>query len=462
VRLGRHLVVWLLALLCTGLRPEPARAQAPEASRRSAGTVSLAIRDAPISEIFEMLSRKQRVNILIGKGVEGSVSVNLFEVSVDEAIRSIADAAGYVAERRPGGYVIIDREEAGKDSANGNTIIHTFKIEYSDPAVVSGVIQKHLSRYGEITELPERNLLVVEDLPDFVSRIQKLVAELDRGPRQILIEAKILEILLGEDETFGVDWSGMFNVDDGAARFGVKDLALKSSPGFFFDLMTSDIEVAITALAENGRVRTLSTPTLLALEYEEAEVVVGDRLGFRVTTTINQVTTESVEFLESGVILRFLASVDQRGQIVLKIHPEVSTGTITDGLPAQNTTEVTTRLIVEDGQRVFIGGLLRNKESRNRLGVPYLMDVPVLGWAFRTDETIYSTFETVVLLTAHLVDDEPPQIAVGEERRLRESERFLETQRLRMEDYFGPASPHPGHEADGTAPEKPEPTGAAP
>ena len=112
--------------------------------------------------------------------------------------------------------------------------------------------------------------------------------------------------------------------------------------------------------------------------------------------------------------------------------------------------------VFEDGQRVFIGGLLRNKESRNRLGVPYLMDVPVLGWAFRTDETIYSTFETVVLLTAHLVDDEPPQIAVGEERRLRESERFLETQRLRMEDYFGPAAPAPGHEALENAPAKPE------
>ena len=94
-----------------------------------------------------------------------------------------------------------------------------------------------------------------------------------------------------------------------------------------------------------GRVRTLSTPTLLALEYEEPEVIVGDRLGFRVTTTINQVTTESVEFLESGVILKLKAWVDREGRLLLQVHPEVSTGVIDDGIPNQTTAEVTTTLL---------------------------------------------------------------------------------------------------------------------
>jgi type II secretory pathway component GspD/PulD (secretin) len=437
VSVVRLLASGLLLLACASLAPDPAAAETP-AGRR--GSVSLTIRDAPIAEVFEMLSRKDRVNVLIGKGVEGNVSVNLFEVSIDEAIRSIADAAGYVAERRPGGYVIIDREEAGQDSAYGNTVIQTFKIEYSDPTVVSGVIQKHLSRYGEITELVDRKLLVVEDLPEFVARIERLLAELDRDPRQILIEAKILEILLNEDEDFGIDWTGFFEVEDAAASVGVQDLARKLSPGLFFDLMSSDIEIAVNALADKGRVRTLSTPTLLALEYEEAEVVVGDRLGFRTTTTVNQVTTESVEFLESGVILRFLASVDEQERIVLKIHPEVSTGTISDGLPSQTTTEVTTRLVSEDGQRIFIGGLIKNKESRARIGVPYLMEIPILGWLFRREEKVYSNTETIVILTAHLVDRSTPPMSAAKAKRMRESEAVLEEREETMRNYFGPAS----------------------
>jgi type II secretory pathway component GspD/PulD (secretin) len=437
MRAAPLVVLSLLALAVSSLGPPPATAQLHRRPDSTRGPISLTIRDAPIAEVYEMLARKQRVNVLIGRGVEGAVSVNLFEVSVDEAIRSIADAAGYVAERRPGGYVIIERDEAGKDAANANTIIRTFKVEYSDVSVVASVIREHLSRYGEITELPDRKLLVVEDLPDFVARIGQLLAELDKDPRQILIEAKVLEISLDDDQTYGVDWSGVFNVDDGMARVGVKDLAFKNAPGFFFDLMTSDIEVAINALADKGRVRTLSTPTLLALEYQEAEVVVGDRLGFRVTTTINQVTTESVEFLESGVILRFIASVDQRGRIVLSVHPEVSNGVISlDGLPNQTTTEVTTRFVTEDGQRVFIGGLIKTKELKNRSGVPYLMDVPILGYAFRRQTTTYQNTETIVILTAHLADEETPLIAAGKAKISDQSEQYLEKHRRRMYRYF--------------------------
>ena len=70
--------------------------------------------------------------------------------------------------------------------------------------------------------------------------------------------------------------------------------------------MRSDLTVMLSALERDGRIRTLSTPKLLALENQEAEVLVGDRRGYAVTTTINQVTTESIEFLESGVILRVI------------------------------------------------------------------------------------------------------------------------------------------------------------
>lgn len=438
-----------LALLLALLTPHSAGA---------GGAVSLVVRDAPLAEVYEMLSRKEEVNVILGKNVKGSVSVNLFEVTLDQAIRSIADAAGYVAERRRTGYVIIERDEAGKDSAFANTVIRAFKVEYSDPTVIAEIVENHLSRYGRVKELEERRLIIVEDLPEFVERIEKLLAEIDRDPRQILIEARILEIKLDDDETWGIDWSGTFDVDDGSATIGIKDLALKATPGFFFDLMTSDIEIAISALATKGRVRTLSTPTLLALEHEEAEVVVGDRLGFRVTTTINEVTTESVEFLESGVILRFKASVDRAGRIVLEIHPEVSTGVISDGLPSQTTAEVTTKLVTEDGQRIFIGGLIKNRETKGRKGIPYVMDVPILGWAFRQETSDVINTETVVILTAHLVDEHTPLLAAGKAKQAERIEAELDEKREDLELYFAGPQPEPEAEAESA----PEPAPASP
>ncbi|MDH3284774.1 MAG: hypothetical protein OEQ13_08530 [Acidobacteriota bacterium] len=439
----RRLAACLLVGLGLSLAPLPTPAEPYGMSGGRGRPFTIVVRDAPLAEVFEMLSRKEQVNILLGKGVEGSVSVNLFEVSLDEAIRSIADAAGYVAEKRRGTYTIIERGEAGQDSAAGNTIIKTLKVEYSDAESVAEILEKHLSRYGEVTVLPARRLLVVEDLPDFVRRIERLLAEVDRDSRQILIEAKILEITLDDTEKFGIDWMRSFGADDGTATVGVRDLALKTTPGFFFDMMTSDIEIAIDALRDRGRVKTLATPTLLAVEHEKAEVVIGERLGFRVTTTINQITTESVEFLESGVILEFTASVDRAGRIVLEIHPEVSTGTIADGLPSQTTTEVTTKLVADDGQRIFIGGLLKDTESKSRVGIPFLMDIPILGWAFRRNEKILVSTETVVMLTARVVNGETPALAAQKTRLTERNQQYLEEQRQRMERYFGPEPPAP-------------------
>jgi type II secretory pathway component GspD/PulD (secretin) len=103
-------------------------------------------------------------------------------------------------------------------------------------------------------------------------------------------------------------------------------------------------------------VHTLATPKLLALENQQAITSIGDQTGYKVTTTINQVTTESIQFLESGVILRVTPSIDERGRILMKIHPEVSTASVNNSIPSKNSTQVNTTLIAEDGQSIFIGG----------------------------------------------------------------------------------------------------------
>ena len=363
--------------------------------------INLSIRDTPIEEVYEMLSRQQRVNVLLGRGIKGQISVNLYGVTVDQAIRFIADAAGYVVENRGGAYVVLERGDAGMDSTSGNTQIRSLKVQYSNPDVVADVLTKHLSRFGKITTLEERKLLVVEDLPDFVERIEGLLAEIDKEPRQILIEAKILEITLAADETFGIDWK----IIQDNIEFGTRGLSNPVSPGFFVDVMKSNLEVFLNALANKGRVRTLSTPKLLLLENGEAEVVVGDRIGYSVTTTINLVTSESIEFLETGVILNVKASVDRAERVLLDIHPEVSSGIVSDdGIPSKRTTEVTTQLLAENGQKVFIGGLITNTSNQNRTGVPIVSDLPLLGQLFARDQDQVRKTETVVVITPYIID----------------------------------------------------------
>ena len=383
---------------------------APLITLADSAPITLSFRATPISEVYEMLSRQGRVNILLGQGVEGEVSVNLYDVGLDEAIRAVAAASGFVVEQRGKTYMIIERDDAGLDLVGGNTEIRTIKVQYSDAEVVAELLGKHLSRFGKVTTLAERKLLVIEDLPDFLDRLEEMVNDIDLRPRQILIEAKILEITLDSNQIYGIDWRAPLRLGDGLATIGSQGLAPLGLSGFIANAVTTDFEVFLDALSERGRVRTLSTPKLLVLENQEAEVVIGDRTGFRVTTTINQVTTESIEFVESGVILKVQASVDRTGRVLLVIHPEVSTATVTDGIPSLTTTEVSTQMLAEDGQKIFIGGLIKNNASESRSGVPVLSDLPLLGGMFARTTNLSVNTETIVLITPHIVDTVHQQV----------------------------------------------------
>ncbi len=372
-------------------------------ARAEAQTLSLAMRDTELAEVMAMLSRQQRVNILLTGAVGGTVSFSLYDMELDDAIRAIASAAGYAVEFRDGSYFVVEHGEAGKYAPDGITTVRSFEIRYADLSAMEATLTPFLSTYGTLTLALERRLLIVEDTPEFVARIESILTELDRPPQQILIEAKILEVTLDDEDSFGIDWRKLFDSDGGTGTVGTRNLAGEGA-GFFFDYATPNVEATLTALRARGRVRTLSTPKLLTVQNQEASVIIGDRRGYQVTTTINQVTTESVEFLESGVILRVRPNVDRDGRVMMDIHPEVSNGTVdANGVPSQTTTEVTTSLIVPDGQTIFIGGLMKHTLSEVTSGVPILEGLPGLGRLFRSRESTNVNTETVVLITPRVV-----------------------------------------------------------
>ena len=393
--------------------------------------VSLSLRDTELSEVMEMLSRSRRVNVLLGEGVSGNVTVNLYEVSLDTAIRAIADVAGYVVERRYDSYFIVDPSSVRSNADSALAAVETFKIQYADSVEIASILESYISEFGTVTTLSARNMVVVQDRPDFLRRIGDIVLQLDREPKLVLIEAQILEIGLDDSHRYGIDWRHLFDSKDGTGEVGTRSLAATDVQGLFLDIMNSDFQVVVDALVQEGSARTLSTPKLLVLEDQEAEVIVGDRQGYRETTTINQVTTESVRFLESGIILRVTPSVDQRGRIRLDVTPEVSTGTVEFGLPAQTTTSVTTQLLLEDGQTSFIGGLIKRNLTRSRAGVPLLRRIPGIGNLFQNDAKSYTVTETVVLITPYIVNPGESPDVPEEQRSFQETMEAFELESSR-------------------------------
>jgi type II secretory pathway component GspD/PulD (secretin) len=315
-----------------------------------AGEISLSIQERDIREVMQMLSREQRMNIFVADGVSGDVSVNLYDMDAAEVVVLIAESAGFVVERRNNSFFVLEREDAGKLRQTDRMEVRSFKVQYASVSGVETILQDYISSFGSIKSLEEDALLVIEDLPPFLDKIEAILGEIDDEPKQIMIEAKILEISLTDNQSYGLDWAALLDNASEVGAFGVKGLADPTSAGLFARYTNGDIDLILDALKERGRLRTISTPKLLAMEGQEAETVVGTEIGYQVTTTINQVTTESIEFLESGIILRVLANVDRLGRILLQIHPEVSTAVVSDdGIPSKATTQVTTQMLVPNG-----------------------------------------------------------------------------------------------------------------
>ena len=180
------------------------------AKNENGDRVTLNFRESPIEEVFEVLSRKDKINIILGKGVTGNVSVNLYNITVQDAIYRVAEASGYSVEFRNGDFVILDHKETGLEHPSALTQLRTFKVQYSDPKQVAEILTKYVSRYGKITPLNDRRMIVIEDTPEFLERASKLLIELDAQPKQVMIEAKVLEITLSDGEIYGVDWNKVF------------------------------------------------------------------------------------------------------------------------------------------------------------------------------------------------------------------------------------------------------------
>ncbi|MDH3439772.1 MAG: hypothetical protein OEM63_03390, partial [Gammaproteobacteria bacterium] len=290
--------------------------------------ISMTMKDAELADVMDMISREQRVNVFVSTDSDETVSFSLYDMALPDAIRAIANAAGFAVEHYDGNYFVVDRDDAGKYEPDALTRVRAFGLQYVNVEEIQAVLEPYLSEYGEITVFNDQNIFLVEDTPGFLRRIDSLVKKIDQPPTQILIEARILEVTLTDDDSYGIDWIKFFDSDGGTGNFGTQGLSDPTSAGLFFDYIGPDYGAVLSALTSQGRVRTLSTPKLLAVEGQESSVIIGDRRGYSVVTTVNQVTTESIEFLESGVILRVTASVDHNANIMMDIHPEVSTGVI--------------------------------------------------------------------------------------------------------------------------------------
>jgi type IV pilus assembly protein PilQ len=409
---------------------------------RTAADASLAADDKPISLNFQRaelgavlnaFAQFTGLNIVASEKVRGAVSLRLDKVPWRVAFDTLLDVNGLAMERH-GNVVWVapiadlaarerQRFEAHARAADLEPLAsRTFELHYAHAEDVRRILtgsgnQRVLSRRGAVTADPRTNLLFVTDLEGRLAQIAALLASVDRPTRQVLIEARIVEGEHGFSRDLGVRLSMAGTNADGTTRglHGGKeglvyDLSARPITGFdaatagltlFAAGATRLLNVELSALEAEGRGEIVSSPRVVTADRMKAVVEQGTELPYQ--AKVGQ-GVSGVQFRRATLKLEVEPQIMPDGRVVLDLDvAKDSVGEQTDAGPAINTKHVQTRVEVEDGGTVSIGGIYATDGRDDVTRVPVLGKIPLIGALFRHRAHRDQRSELAVFITPRVV-----------------------------------------------------------
>ncbi len=372
------------------------------------------------------------------------------------------------------------------------TVTEVFNLKYIDALDAKKALEPQLSSRGKITvlemtgqagwefgaaEMAKRKrvseermarskVLIISDVPPVLDKIKEVIEQIDVMPQQVIIETRIMEVNRDKLKDIGFDWgTGSSGVESSTGAIsttpaGKKDGIDTSQMGghilgdqvtpsvfgpketvglntstvglklLFKKLTGTQFEVILHALEEDVQTNTLCAPRIMALNNQEASILVGTKFPILKsdvsTQSAGQTVSVSLDYYQDiGIQLNVVPQVGANNYINMVIHPAVSSITTTDrsissaNYPVIDIREAETRVMMKDGETIVIGGLLKDVKNKETMGVPFLSKIPLLGLLFRRETLDTQKIDLIIFITARLVKEgefTPEEIAKLEER----------------------------------------------
>jgi type IV pilus assembly protein PilQ len=469
---------------------------AQDAVPAPADLISMDFKEADILTVLQVLARQSKQNLVASPEVQGKVSIHLEEVTWQQALDTIVQNSGLAYEKK-GNVILIStleslraRRETLKALAENEALVtRVIQLEYLDANDVKKFLEPQLSEQGKISvlemtgqkgwtfgtaegggtaaqeerkrterEASRSRSIVVTDTPSTIDRIEKILQQVDIIPRQILIEARVMEVnrdLLRDlglevgtgpgstttsstqgfvagttSRTFsqqsvkkngagGTDVSNaggsLLNQVITPANFIPEATGLSAANAglslLFRQLRGTQAEIMVRALEEDVNTNTLSAPNILTLSGQEARILIGEKfpiLNTQVSGTDTTTTTTTLEYYQDiGIELYVVPQISGDKFVDMIIHPVVSARTGSVGAnqyPILDVREAETQVVMENGETVVIGGLLKDVKTKSQIGIPFLGKIPVLGHLFSRTTTDNGKVDLLIFLTAHIID----------------------------------------------------------
>ncbi|MFC1698535.1 secretin N-terminal domain-containing protein [Candidatus Omnitrophota bacterium] len=418
----------------------PAEASIPPQITQS-GNITVDFKNADVHDVLKIISYKSGVNIVASQDVAGSVTIRLVDINWERALDVILKNNGFVYERDNDIIRVTTVENLSKEELS----TEIFVLNYAKAEQVANTITEMLSERGKVKFDVRTNQLVVTDVPTNLYKVSKVVERLDKRTPQVLIEAKVLETVLDDDERLGIDWS-IYASATGASRplsypfvwdntggiTGRKfypridptdgDFTNSVENGFpfagaddftFGTLSFAQLQTVIEILKTRSDTKTLSNPKIVTLNNKEAIIHVGRNYNiplYERNSSTGQMEITDYQEKQVGVKLTVTPHVNMTGEIVVDLHPEVSGFLQFDNYgnvqaPVFTTRDAITQVRVEDSETIVIGGLIKEEIVDEVTKVPLLGDIPLLKYLFSKSEKTKDTTDLIIFVTVRLLDE---------------------------------------------------------
>ena len=288
---------------------------------------------------------------------------------------------------QPGGGVA----PAAAKTAKGETEVSTQPFDIiPDEATNSLILRASLSEYADALEI---------------------LKAVDVYPQQVLLEVLVGEVNLKDDLRLGIDWTW---TGSGGGYNQTATLAPGALPGLnnftYLIEKTGKLTAAFRSLAEDGRASVISSPSVIATNGKKSKINVVDQIPIT-SSVLNSatnppVTTTTVEYRDVGVILTFTPFINDEGLVTLEIEQEVSdVNTLSQGQanPTFFKRSISTNLIASQDQSIVLGGLVKERKSLDRSGLPWFYKIPVFGWIFGSRTDSVSRNELLIFITPRVI-----------------------------------------------------------
>lgn len=258
-------------------------------------------------------------------------------------------------------------------------------------------------KYRVVIDSNNNSVLFTGGYQDY-QRLVELLKFVDKRPRQVLLEATIAEVSITDGYSFGFNFSG-----EGSDGSGSTTMSLASGGNLTLAGVFGDFTAEFNAALSNGKAHVLSSPRIIAMDKQEASIDVGAQIQVTSgssTNTDTENTTKTYTYVSTGVSLSITPSINENGLVEMAVSQDVSSVGATRGdSPDINQRSLSTTLLANNGDTVFMGGLVTQNDSITETKVPFFGDIPVIGNLFKHQSVDKSSTELVLLLTPYVINN---------------------------------------------------------